>query len=167
MWEQSAELELSGLKVVFWFSFTSSIRSFKVLEPSWWKQWLSAYLHRPCNAVRKCHVSENWFMEINVPVSELMSHSTMCLLSGLSCHEFRYLLLIKGLLLNRGRMLETKLQIEQMKNNEDPVGRQDSQNIEAHMQSHEGGLLTPVSGWFSTAVNNHYFPVKRTQSQHY
>lgn len=30
------------------------------------------------SAEKKCHVTENRFMKINVPVRELMSRSTMC-----------------------------------------------------------------------------------------
>ncbi len=109
------------------------------------KAWLSAYLKCPCNALRKqCQVSENWFTQINLPVSELMSHSTMFPLSTLSVHEFRYLFLIMGLLSHCGMTLKTKLQIDQMKNNKDPVGRHDSQNTETK------GLHAKSQGMFAS-----------------
>lgn len=65
-------------------------------------------------------------------------------------------------MLNRGRMLETKLQIEQMKNNEDPVGRQDSQNIGAHMQKSRGGFVDPCEQMIPPSSEQSLFSSERS-----
>lgn len=59
-------------------------------------------------------MSENWLMELDEPVGELMSHSTMCPLSGCLVMSSVNLLSIMGLLLNCGKMLKTKLKIIRM-----------------------------------------------------